>query len=110
MGCGAASTFLQQLSRPLARAGLATTIIVLTAAPQARAGSEGPSTEQGIMPVTTPQGVTILAEVADTTEKRATGLMSRDSLPEHRSTRFTFQEPKHWTFRMKNTRPSLNST
>lgn len=108
MGCGAVWTCLQQLSRPLARAGVATTVLVLTAALQARAGSEGPSTEQGLVPVTTPQGVTILAEVADTTEKRARGLMFRDSLPEDRGMLFTFPEPQHWTFWMKNTRLALD--
>jgi len=108
MGGAATATGRARLLRSLAWARLATTIIVLTAPLQARAGSEGPPPEQGLVPVTTPRGVTILAEVADTTEKRARGLMFRDSLPEDRGMLFTFPEPQHWTFWMKNTRIALD--
>lgn len=97
-----------RLSRALARASPAMTIIVLTVALPARAGSEGQPSREGLVPVTTPQGVTILAEVADTTEKRARGLMFRDSLPEDRGMLFTFPEPQHWSFWMKNTRIALD--
>jgi uncharacterized membrane protein (UPF0127 family) len=71
------------------------------------AGPAQPS-EEGLVPVTTPQGVTILAELADTTEKRARGLMFRDSLPKDRGMLFTFPEPQPWTFWMKNTRIALD--
>jgi uncharacterized membrane protein (UPF0127 family) len=67
----------------------------------------GPEAEV-LVPVTTPDGVTIVAELADTTEKRAKGLMFRDSLPKDRGMLFTFAEPGHWTFWMKNTRIALD--
>jgi uncharacterized membrane protein (UPF0127 family) len=67
----------------------------------------GPETET-LIPVTTPDGFTIMAEVADTTEKRAKGLMFRDSLPRDRGMLFTFAQPGHWTFWMKNTRIVLD--
>lgn len=108
MGDGAAPTVGPRLSRSLARARLAATILLLTVSLQARAGWGGPPAEQGLLPVTTPGGVTILAEVADTTEKRARGLMFRESLPEDRGMLFTFPEPQHWTFWMKNTRIALD--
>jgi uncharacterized membrane protein (UPF0127 family) len=64
--------------------------------------------EEGLVTVTTPQGGTILAEVADTTEKRARGLMYRESLAKDRGMLFTFPEPQQWTFWMKNTRIALD--
>lgn len=67
----------------------------------------GPEAEV-LVPVTTPDGVTIVAELADTTEKRAKGLMFRDSLPKDRGMLFTFAEPGYWTFWMKNTRIALD--
>lgn len=64
--------------------------------------------EEGLVTVTTPQGSKIMAEVADTTEKRARGLMFRESLAEDRGMLFTFPEPQQWTFWMKNTRIALD--
>jgi len=64
--------------------------------------------EEGLVTVTTPQGSKILAEVADTTEKRARGLMFRESLARDRGMLFTFPEPQQWTFWMKNTRIALD--
>jgi uncharacterized protein len=61
-----------------------------------------------IVHVTTPQGKTILAEVADTTEKRAKGLMFRDSLSKDQGMLFTFEVPQAWTFWMKNTKIPLD--
>lgn len=60
------------------------------------------------VPILTPDGTTILAELADTTEKRARGLMYRESLPKHHGMLFTFPEPQPWTFWMKNTRMPLD--
>ncbi len=71
-------------------------------------GSAGQPSEDGLVTVTTPQGGTILAEVADTTEKRARGLMFRESLAKDRGMLFTFSEPQQWTFWMKNTRIALD--
>jgi hypothetical protein len=67
----------------------------------------GPEQEV-LVPVTMPDGSTIMAEVADTTLKRARGLMFRDRLPKDRGMLFTFAEPGHWTFWMKNTRIALD--
>lgn len=61
-----------------------------------------------LVPVTMPDGSTIMAELADTTEKRARGLMFRETLPKDRGMLFTFAEPGHWTFWMKNTRLTLD--
>ncbi|HKN87278.1 MAG TPA: DUF192 domain-containing protein [Nitrospiraceae bacterium] len=64
--------------------------------------------QDGLVQISTPTGAIIQAEVADTTEKRAKGLMYRDSLPQDRGMLFTFAEPQLWTFWMKNTRISLD--
>lgn len=58
--------------------------------------------------IVTPQGGTILAELADTTEKRARGLMFRESLPKDRGMLFTFAEAQPWSFWMKNTKIRLD--
>ena len=64
--------------------------------------------QDGLVQISTPHGATIQAEIADTTEKRAKGLMYRDSLAKDRGMLFTFAEPQLWTFWMKNTRISLD--
>jgi uncharacterized protein len=61
-----------------------------------------------LVQVVTPQGARILVEVADTTEKRARGLMFLESLPRDRGMLFTFAEAQPWTFWMKNTRIALD--
>ncbi|MFM8552274.1 MAG: DUF192 domain-containing protein [Nitrospiraceae bacterium] len=68
----------------------------------------GEKLEEPIVSVTTPQKETIFAELADTTEKRARGLMFRQSLAANRGMLFIFPEPQQWTFWMKNTRISLD--
>jgi uncharacterized protein len=75
-------------------------------APGAGADSAGP--DSGLITVTTPRKEVILAELADTQEKRARGLMFRDFLPKDRGMLFTFSEPQHWAFWMKNTRIALD--
>ena len=64
--------------------------------------------QDGVVQISTPNGTTIQAEIADTTEKRAKGLMYRDSLAKDRGMLFTFAEPQLWTFWMKNTRIPLD--
>lgn len=64
--------------------------------------------QDSLIQISTPTGATIQAEIADTTEKRAKGLMYRDSLAKDRGMLFTFAEPQMWTFWMKNTRISLD--
>ena len=80
----------------------------VTPARAAGADQAGVGPEAGLIPVTTPRKEIILAELADTQEKRARGLMFRDSLPKDRGMLFTFSEPQHWAFWMKNTRIALD--
>jgi uncharacterized protein len=89
----------------LMRCGLLSTcLMALTLA----LSSHAPAGQDGVVQISTPNGATIQAEIADTTEKRAKGLMYRDSLPKDRGMLFTFAEPQLWTFWMKNTRISLD--
>lgn len=67
-----------------------------------------PATQDSLVQIATPNGAIIQAEIADTTEKRAKGLMYRDSLANNRGMLFTFAEPQLWTFWMKNTRIPLD--
>ena len=62
----------------------------------------------GLIAVTMPQGTVIMAELADTVEERARGLMFRPSLEKNRGMLFTFAEPQQWSFWMKNTRIALD--
>jgi uncharacterized membrane protein (UPF0127 family) len=68
------------------------------------AGQPGDKLVQVVMP----NGRRILAEVADTTEKRARGLMFKESLASDRGMLFTFADAQPWTFWMKNTRIPLD--
>ncbi len=61
-----------------------------------------------LVPIQTPAGITIQAEIADTPQKRATGLMYRDQLKKDHGMLFVFQEPQAWTFWMKNTKIPLD--
>ena len=82
---------------------LALTLYAGSAEALSPAGPDGP-----VVSVTTPQRETILAELADTTEKRARGLMFRQSLAQDRGMLFIFPEPQQWTFWMKNTKIPLD--
>lgn len=81
---------------------------VVTPARAAGPDSAGVASESGLVTVTTPRKEVILVELADTAEKRARGLMFRDSLPKDRGMLFIFSEPQHWAFWMKNTRIALD--
>lgn len=63
---------------------------------------------ESLLPIRTPSGTTIHAELADTPQKRAMGLMYRESLPENHGMLFIFGEAQPWTFWMKNTRMPLD--
>jgi uncharacterized protein len=80
----------------------------LTIALSAPAGPAQPPAGSGPIAVTMPQGTVIMAELADTAEERARGLMFRPSLEKNRGMLFTFAEPQQWSFWMKNTRMSLD--
>ncbi len=82
--------------------------ILLTACAQVDAKAQHRPSEAGVVPITTQQGITIWAEVADTLPKRARGLMFRDSLASDRSMLFIFPEPQLWVIWMKNTRIPLD--
>jgi uncharacterized membrane protein (UPF0127 family) len=58
--------------------------------------------------VTYPTGVRILAELADTPQKRARGLMFRNRLANDTGMLFVFEEAGQWRFWMKNTMVALD--
>lgn len=80
--------------------------VTLTSPAQVRSAQS--SVDSGLIPIMTPQRTVIMVELADTTEKRARGLMFRDSLAKNHGMLFTFPEPQQWSFWMKNTRISLD--
>lgn len=61
-----------------------------------------------LIPIQTPSGIPIQAEIADTPQKRSTGLMYRDHLKKDHGMLFVFSEPQAWTFWMKNTKIPLD--
>jgi hypothetical protein len=67
-----------------------------------------PSRDSRLIPILTPSGITLQAEIADTPQKRATGLMFRDQLKKDHGMLFVFNEPGAWSFWMKNTRIALD--
>jgi uncharacterized protein len=88
----------------LIRCRLFTCLMAFMLALSSHAGAD----QDGLVKISTPNGATIQAEIADTTEKRAKGLMHREFLAKDRGMLFTFAEPQLWTFWMKNTRISLD--
>jgi uncharacterized membrane protein (UPF0127 family) len=61
-----------------------------------------------LIPVKTPSGTVIQAEIADTPQKRAAGLMYRDHLKKDHGMMFFFDQAQEWTFWMKNTLIALD--
>jgi len=61
-----------------------------------------------LIPIRTPSGITIQAEIADTPFKRATGLMYRDQLGKNHGMLFFFSQPQAYSFWMKNTKIALD--
>jgi uncharacterized membrane protein (UPF0127 family) len=93
--------------RPVHRIARRAVVAALLVLLQAPAGPAQPAGD-GSIAVTMPQGAVILAELADTVEERARGLMFRPSLEKNRGMLFTFAEPQQWSFWMKNTRIPLD--
>jgi uncharacterized protein len=62
----------------------------------------------GQVPITLPGGTIILAELADTPQKRAEGLMYREHLGPDRGMLFIFSQAQAWVFWMKNTKIPLD--
>jgi hypothetical protein len=71
-------------------------------------GLAAPAAGEPLIPVTLPQGAVIQAELADTSDERARGLMFRPTLDANRGMLFVFAEAQQWSFWMKNTRISLD--
>ena len=70
--------------------------------------SANTSASSALVSVNYPTGARVLAELADTPQKRAQGLMFRDQLPSDRGMLFVFDEPGLWAFWMKNTKIALD--
>ncbi len=62
----------------------------------------------GLIPITLPGGAIIQAELANTPQKRAEGLMYREHLADDRGMLFTFSQAETWVFWMKNTKIPLD--
>jgi len=62
----------------------------------------------GLASISTPKGSLIFAEIADTPDKRAKGLMYRPSIAPDQGMLFQFPELGYWTFWMKNTKIPLD--
>ncbi len=62
----------------------------------------------GLATVSTPGGVTLYCEIADTPASRSIGLMHRTRMAPDRGMLFLFPEPGRWTFWMKNTKMPLD--
>lgn len=82
--------------------------IALAAPPCAEAVAPSVVADSRLIPIQTPSGITIQAEIADTPQKRATGLMYRDHLRKDHGMLFIFDQPQAWTFWMKNTKIALD--
>ncbi|MEO8339747.1 MAG: DUF192 domain-containing protein [Nitrospirota bacterium] len=72
----------------------------------ALAGNDPPPS--GLIPIILPGGAIIHAELADTPQKRADGLMYREHLADDRGMLFTFSQAQAWVFWMKNTKMPLD--
>ena len=81
-------------------------ILLLLSPCYTQAGND--PTPPGLIPITFPGGTIIHAELADTPQKRAEGLMYRTHLGADRGMIFTFLQAQPWTFWMKNTKIPLD--
>jgi uncharacterized protein len=86
---------------------LALLFILLLSLPCYTEGGSDPA-RSGLIPITIPGGTIIHAELADTPQKRAEGLMYREHLRADRGMLFTFLQAQAWTFWMKNTKIPLD--
>ena len=81
-------------------------ILLLSVSCYALAGND--PAPPGLIAITLPEGTIIYAEVADTPQKRAEGLMYREHLGPDRGMLFTFSQAQAWVFWMKNTKIPLD--
>lgn len=82
--------------------------ILLMALVVAEAPSPALAKDSELLPIRTPAGIIIQAEIADTAVKRATGLMYRERLDKDHGMLFIFGQPLPWTIWMKNTKVALD--
>jgi uncharacterized membrane protein (UPF0127 family) len=82
--------------------------ISIVGSPLGETTSVSLASDTRLIPIHTPSGILIQAEIADTPQKRATGLMFRDHLKKDHGMLFFFSEPQAWTFWMKNTKIALD--
>ncbi|HET9961803.1 MAG TPA: DUF192 domain-containing protein [Nitrospiraceae bacterium] len=68
----------------------------------------GETTSETLIPIKTPKGFIVTAELADTPMKRGRGLMFREHLADDRGMLFTFTDAQPHTFWMKNTKIPLD--
>lgn len=87
---------------------IASMVLALAAPSWGEAAPSGGHAGSRLLPIQTPSGVTIQAEIADTPQKRSTGLMYRDHLKKDHGMLFIFDQPQAWTFWMKNTKIALD--
>ena len=87
---------------------IATIALISASPPCGEAASPTGKNVSRLIPIQTPSGTLIQAEIADTPQKRATGLMYRDHLKKDHGMLFSFDQPQEWTFWMKNTKISLD--
>ena len=71
-------------------------------------GQGASTTGKGLGTISTPSGITLFVEIADSPDKRAQGLMYRPSMAPDRGMLFQFPEQGDHTFWMKNTLISLD--
>ncbi len=71
-----------------------------------QAGNDSPAA--GLIQITLAGGAILHAELADTPQKRAQGLMYREHMEADHGMLFTFLQPQAWTFWMKNTKIPLD--
>ncbi len=70
--------------------------------------STSSASDERLVPIQTPSGIPIHAEIADTPLKRSVGLMYRDHLKKDHGMLFFFSQAQAWSFWMKNTKISLD--
>ncbi len=87
---------------------LGTALLVAGEAQGAGPASQAKTGTVSQVTVTYPNGARLLAEVADTPAKRASGLMFRDRLAPDKGMLFVFEEAGEWRFWMKNTKIALD--
>ena len=101
-------TFSSRPRWPRYLVGCTVLAISLVSGPLTMVAWGDPPASDVIIPIKTPKGVVIQAELADTPVKRARGLMFRENLAADHGMLFTFGDLQAWSFWMKNTKLALD--